>query len=143
MKPVAIGTVMSERGRHQWDGWRNHRSQIHILPQYAEGLEGIEAGSHILVVYAMDTGGKVKLKVTPQGKAASPTVGLFASRCPWRPTPIGVTTVKLLAVEGNVLQVEGLDAIDGTQVLDIKPYWPQYDGAAEPRYPSWVDGLEF
>jgi len=143
MKPVAIGTVVSERRQHQWDGWQDHRSEIHVFPQYADGLEGVEAVSHILVVYAMDTGGKVRLKVTPQGKPTSPTVGLFASRCPWRPTPIGVTTVKLLSVEGSVLQVEGLDAVHGTQVLDIKPHWPQYDGGAAPRYPPWVEDLEF
>ena len=143
MELSVIGRIVSDRTEHQWDGWRDCRCEIHILPDCAEGLEGIEYLSHIIVIYAMDNAGKVKMKVTPQGKDSSPSVGIFATRCPWRPAPIGVTTVRLLAVEGNVLTVEGLDAIDGTEVFDIKPYWPQYDAVDDCSYPSWVDLLDF
>ena len=143
MELNVIGRIVSDRTAHQWDGWRGCRCSIHILPRYAEGLEGIEDVSHIIVIYAMDTMGQVRMMVTPQAKDSSPSVGIFATRCPWRPTPIGVTTVRLLGVEGNVLRVEGLDAIDGAEVFDIKPYWPQYDAAADCRYPRWVDDLEF
>jgi len=143
MKIKVIGKVVSERKEHQWDGWRSCHCEVHILSEYAEGMEGIEDFSHVIVVYAMDNQGRVSLKVTPQCRPTSPTVGVFASRCPWRPVPVAVTTVKLLGVEGNVLRVEGLDAIDGTEVLDIKPYWPQYDAADNCDYPRWVDDLEF
>ena len=143
MELCVIGKIVSDRTEHQWDGWRDCRCGIDILPQYAEGFEGIEDVSHIIVIYAMDNMGKIKMKVTPQGKDSSPSVGIFATRCPWRPSSIGVTTVRLLGVEGNVLSVEGLDAIDGSEVYDIKPYWPQYDAAADCRYPDWVDHIEF
>ena len=143
MKTVVIGKVVAERKEHQWPGWQNVVSEIHIRPEYAEGLQGLEGYSHIIVIHVMDNKDTVRLKVTPQCKPTSPTVGVFASRCMWRPTPIGVTTVRLLKVEGNVLTVEGLDAIDGTEVLDIKPYWPQYDSVRDCRYPEWVDSLEF
>lgn len=143
MKINVIGKIVSERKTHQWDGWQTCQSQIHILPEYAEGFEGIEGYSHVIVVYPMDNNDTVNLKVTPQCKPTSPCVGVFASRCMWRPTPIGMTTVRLLGVTGNVLKVEGLDAVDGTQVFDIKPYWPQYDSVSDCHYPRWVDDLEF
>ena len=143
MRLTAIGRIASERASHQWDGWQSLESEIHILPDFTKALRGLEDYSHVIVVYAMDTGGTVNLEVTPQCKPTSPCVGVFASRCMWRPTPIGVTTVRLLGIEGNVLKVRGLDAIDGTDVFDIKPYWPQYDAAAQCRYPQWVDRLEF
>ena len=138
-----IGKTVSGRTEHRWGDWRDSRCEIHIFQDFAEGLDALADVSHIIVVYAMDTVGKVRMKVTPQGKDSSPSVGIFATRCPWRPTPIGVTTVRLLGVEGNVLSVEGLDAIDGAEVFDVKPYWPQYDAAADCRYPRWVDELEF
>ncbi|MDP6634963.1 MAG: tRNA (N6-threonylcarbamoyladenosine(37)-N6)-methyltransferase TrmO [Phycisphaerae bacterium] len=143
MDLCVIGRVVSDRTAHQWGQWRRSRCEIHVNGDYADGLSGLEDFSHVLVVYAMDNMGKVRMKVTPQGKDSSPEVGVFASRCPWRPTPIGVTAVKLLGVDGAVLSVEGLDAIDGTEVLDIKPYMPQYDAVEDCRYPAWVDQLEF
>jgi tRNA-Thr(GGU) m(6)t(6)A37 methyltransferase TsaA len=143
MELCAIGKIVSDRSEHQWDGWRDCQCIIDILPQYAEGLEGIEDVSHIIVIYAMDNVGTIKMKVTPQGKDSSPNVGIFATRCPWRPTPVGVTAVRLLGVEGNVLNVEGLDAIDGAEVFDVKPYWPEYDAVEDCSYPPWVDDLEF
>ena len=143
MELIVIGNVASDRTENQWDGWRDSWCGIHILPQYAEGFEGIEEVSHIIVIYAMDNAGKVQMKVTPQGKDSSPSVGIFATRCPWRPTPVGITTVRLLGVEGNVLTVEGLDAMDGTEVFDIKPYWPQYDAVSDGKHPAWVDQLDF
>ncbi|MDP6542618.1 MAG: tRNA (N6-threonylcarbamoyladenosine(37)-N6)-methyltransferase TrmO [Phycisphaerae bacterium] len=143
MELCVIGKIVSDRTEHQWVGWRESQCAIDILPQYAEGFEGIEDVSHVIVIYAMDNAGSARMKVAPQGKDSSPSVGIFATRCPWRPTPIGVTTVRLLGVEGNVLSVEGLDAIDGTEVFDVKPYWPQYDAVGDCSYPRWVDELEF
>lgn len=143
MNTTIIGKVVTERKEYQWDGWQNLTSEIHILPELSEGLQGVEEYSHIIVVHAMENYNNVSLKVTPQGKETSSTVGIFASRCMWRPTPIGITTVKLESVEGNIIRVTGLDAIDGTEVLDIKPYWPHYDSVEKSCYPEWVNGLEF
>ncbi|MDD5082968.1 MAG: TrmO family methyltransferase, partial [Dehalococcoidales bacterium] len=70
-----------------------------------------------------------------------PEVGIFAQRAKHRPNPIGVSAVKLISVRGNVLTVRGLDAIDGTPVLDIKPYFPSFDRVEEPSVPEWVGRL--
>ena len=70
-----------------------------------------------------------------------PEVGIFAQRAKHRPNPIGMTAVQLTRVEGNVLIVKGLDAIDGTPILDIKPYYPAFDRIEEPRNPEWVGRL--
>jgi len=72
------------------------------------------------------------------GRPDRPLKGLFALRTPNRPNPIGKTTVKLLERRGNVLKVEGLDALDGSPALDVKPYMPRYDAAPDAEVPSWV-----
>jgi tRNA-Thr(GGU) m(6)t(6)A37 methyltransferase TsaA len=77
----------------------------------------------------------------PQGRADMPKLGIFAQRAKHRPNPIGVTTVELVKVEDNVLTVRGLDAIDGTPVLDIKPYFPVFDRVDEANVPEWVNRL--
>ena len=84
---------------------------------------------------------RTTLKVHPRGREDMPFVGAFATRTPYRPNPIGLTIVELLKVEGNVLTVRGLDAIDGTPVLDIKPfdYWDVAEGV---RVPEWWAKLE-
>lgn len=74
----------------------------------------------------------------------APEVGIFACRCPYRPNPIAVTTVRLVRIEGLELVVEGLDAVNGTPVIDIKPYTPRMDAAVgEVRVPPWVDKLVY
>lgn len=88
---------------------------------------------------------KVKDKVIthrPQGNSQVPIVGIFSCRCPQRPNPIAVTTVKLLGCIGNKLKVEGLDIIDGTPIIDIKPYWPVYDEVKKAKIPKWVSKLD-
>ncbi len=70
-----------------------------------------------------------------------PEVGIFAQRAKHRPNPIGITAVELIKVIGNVLTVKGLDAIDGTPILDLKPYYPEYDQIREPITPEWVNRL--
>ena len=70
-----------------------------------------------------------------------PELGIFAQRAKHRPNPIGVTAVRLLGVDGNVLRVRGLDAIDGTPVLDIKPYFPRFDAPGDACVPEWVERL--
>ncbi|NOG42559.1 MAG: hypothetical protein HND38_13825 [Planctomycetes bacterium] len=68
---------------------------------------------------------------------------MFACRCPWRSNPIGMTTVKVIERNGNTFKVKGLDVLDGTPLIDIKPYTPPYDAVEGTRYPDWVNKLEY
>ncbi len=99
--------------------------RVEVLEQYAEGLKDIEAFSHIYLLYLFDRAGSISmvrstfLDDTPHG--------IFASRHPCRPNGIGISIVKLIKKEGNILIVEGADMLDGTPLLDIKPYIPKFD----------------
>jgi len=98
-------------------------SRIVVREELAEGLEGIEKFKKLLVVFHFHLAPKsYQLRQHPRGDRSRPKRGVFALRSPHRPNPIGVTVVDLVAVEGNVLVVRGLDAINGTPVLDIKPF---------------------
>ena len=102
---------------------RNLISKIMIDKQYSDGLLGIEDWSHLYVIYWMDRIlEEKKTLLCPGNDSGMPTVGIFATRAPVRPNPIGLTLVELVRREENVLVVKGLDALDGTPVLDIKPY---------------------
>lgn len=119
-------------------------SQIVFREELTEALEGIEGFSHIFVLFWLHKIGKKErkmMKVHPQGRKDMPLLGAFATRTPHRPNPIGLTRVKLLGVEGNVVTVQGLDAFDGTPVLDIKPfdYW---DTTEEATVADWWLKLE-
>jgi len=93
---------------------------IEVRPDLEPGLDGLEAFSHIIVLFQFHKAGGAKLRVTPPGETESR--GVFASRSPHRPNPLGMTVLRLLGRDGRVLRVSGLDLIDGTPVLDIKPY---------------------
>jgi tRNA-Thr(GGU) m(6)t(6)A37 methyltransferase TsaA len=128
-----IGFVRNEVNEtpERRDWWQELVSEIVIDEGLTEGLDGLENCSHIIVLYWMhrlklDT---IRLKIHPRGDKNVPIRGLFATRTPSRPNPIGKMTVRLLRCEGNVLTVRGLDALDGTPVIDIKPYAPGYDSA--------------
>ena len=96
-------------------------SRIILKPQLVEGLQGVEPGQRLMVVFCFHRSQGYELQQHPRGDAGRPRRGVFALRSPRRPNPIGVTVVDLVAVEDNVLHVRGLDAINGTPVLDIKP----------------------
>jgi tRNA-Thr(GGU) m(6)t(6)A37 methyltransferase TsaA len=96
-------------------------SRIIIDPSLAEGLQGLEPGRRVMVVFCFHRSQGFELLQHPQGDRSRPRRGVFALRSPRRPNPIGVTAVDLVAMEGNVLLVRGLDAINGTPVLDLKP----------------------
>ena len=115
-------------------------AEIEIDPTLTEALDGLEGFSHIIVLYWMHRAvfDKRQLKTYPMGNKVAGVQGLFAVRTPNRPNPIGKTTVRLLERHDNILKVHGLDAIDGSPVLDIKPYIPGYDSAADAIVPSWV-----
>ncbi len=114
-------------------------SEIVVNEDLNEALDGIEGFSHIIVLYWMHQATKpTHLKTHPMGRQDVPEQGLFAVRTTKRPNPIGKTTVRLLERRGNILKVQGLDAIDGSPVIDIKPYIPGYDSAADATVPDWV-----
>jgi tRNA-Thr(GGU) m(6)t(6)A37 methyltransferase TsaA len=120
--------------------WEELVSQIEVDKAYLPALEGIEEFSHVVVVFYFhrQPGGSPPLQVHPEQRADMPLVGVFATRSPRRPNPIGLTAVELLGREGNVLTVRGLDALDGTPVLDLKPYLPRGDQISGVRVPSWL-----
>lgn len=109
---------------------RKHESVIVIKPEYEEGLYRIEENEYVQVIFAFHRAKGYQLKERRRGGEVK---GVFASRSPARPNPIGVTTVKLLTRKGNRLRVMGLDAIDGTPVLDLKPYTPVMDEPPDKR----------
>ena len=104
---------------------------------------GIEEYSHVIVVYWMDQELECHLKHHPQGREDIPFVGIFSCRCPQRPTRIAISTVPLLSRNGNVLKVKGLDIVNGTPILDVKPYTPRYDEVEKANVPDWVSKLVF
>lgn len=113
-------------------------SQIILNGELAQGLDGITGFSHIFVIFFMSQISEDKrmiLKVHPRGRMDMPLLGVFATRTNLRPNPIGLTLVELLKAEGKTLTVRGLDAFDGTPILDIKPYDPWDTEKA--RVPEW------
>ena len=96
-------------------------SRIVLDPPLTEGLQGLGPGQRMMVVFYFHRSQGFDLLQHPQGDRSRPRRGVFALRSPRRPNPIGVTVVDLVAIDGNVLRVRGLDAINGTPVLDLKP----------------------
>lgn len=118
-------------------------SKIVIDRKFAGGLDGLEGFSHVYVLFWLHErpGSSPALRVHPRGRQDIEKVGVFATRSPDRPNPIGLTLAKLLSRRGNVLTVRGLDAYDGTPVLDLKPY-DKRQIVPKPRIPSWCRKLE-
>ncbi|MFC1897077.1 tRNA (N6-threonylcarbamoyladenosine(37)-N6)-methyltransferase TrmO [Chloroflexota bacterium] len=138
LKP--IGIVRSEIKQPTRQDWWEVFSEVVVNDELMGALDGLEEFSHIIVLYWLHrvVSGEGSLKVHPQGRQELPLLGLFATRTPNRPNPVGVATVRLLQRQGNILRVRGLDAIDGTPVIDIKPCVPGYDSASDARVPSWM-----
>ena len=101
------------------------RGWVEVFPQYGQGLKDIETFSHIFLIYSFDRSGELQL-VRPTFLDDKPH-GIFASRHPSRPNSIGLTVVRLLERKGDRLDVAGIDVLDGTPLLDIKPYIPRFD----------------
>jgi len=136
----AIGIVRNEIKQPARRDWGETVSEIVIDPGLTEALDGLEDFSHIIVLYWMHQviSREVPLKIHPMGRQELPLVGLFAARTPNRPNRIGKATVRLLQRQGNILMVRGLDALDGSPVIDIKPYLPGYDSATDATVPQWI-----
>ncbi len=119
--------------------WQAIESTITVSEDLGEALESLDRYSHIIVIYWLHRAyiRDYSIKVHPRGDKSLPLVGLFASRSPYRPNPVGAKTVQLIKRRGNRLWVRGLDAIDGTPVIDIKPFIPGYDSPDEAAVPEW------
>ncbi|NLE45317.1 MAG: tRNA (N6-threonylcarbamoyladenosine(37)-N6)-methyltransferase TrmO [Chloroflexi bacterium] len=109
------------------DDLRLRPARIIIDPELTDALMGIEAGTDLVILWYCHLGEGYQLQIHPRGDAERPVRGLFATRTPRRPNPIALTSVRVLHVHGNVLDVIGLDALDGSPVIDIKPSVAAFD----------------
>lgn len=116
----------------------DHKGEAEIFQDYAPGLKSIEKFSHIWLVYKFNSGGSVPIITTPGHSRGVPR-GLFATRSPFRPNPIGITLVKILEVSENRIRFVGADMIDKTELLDIKPYVPAIDSPNEKVDSAWLE----
>ncbi|MCK4456435.1 MAG: tRNA (N6-threonylcarbamoyladenosine(37)-N6)-methyltransferase TrmO [Thermoplasmata archaeon] len=124
------------------EAYRDIVSEIVVEEDLRDCLDGIEHHSHAIIVYWLNRIPEEErkvLKVRPMGDPSLPIVGVFATRSPRRPNPIGLETVEVLGRDGNVLRVKGLDALDGSPVLDIKPYTKHHDSAMGVTEPEWME----
>jgi len=108
---------------------------VEIKPKYADGLKDIEGFSHIILMYHFHLSEGYSLEAKPF--MDNSLHGVFATRAPRRPNPIGISVVRLVRVEGRTLHIEGVDIVDGTPLLDIKPYVPEFDAAKVERI-GWL-----
>jgi tRNA-Thr(GGU) m(6)t(6)A37 methyltransferase TsaA len=139
---VPIGCIRSPFTEREQTPIQPYRSQaagqVELLPEYEPGLQDLDGFSHIILIYAFHrTDPGYYLSVTPF--LDKEPKGLFATRFPRRPNPIGLSVVRLKRREGRVLHVEGIDVLDGTPLLDIKPYVPAFDAFPEAN-PGWLAG---
>lgn len=104
---------------------RGVRGEILLFPKYVEGIQDLDGFSHIFLIYFLHKVRSSKLVVTPF--LDNRPRGVFATRAPVRPNPIGLSVVKLVEIKGNTLTIENIDMLDGTPLLDIKPYVPAFD----------------
>ena len=136
-----IGFVRNEFESEIPKGYENSLSEIIINEDLIEGLHKIEENSHIVVVFWMDRieeKDRNIMKMHPKGREDLPLLGVFATRSPRRPNPMGIRAVRLVERNNNILKVKGLDALNGTPILDIKPYSSKHDLVKDAKTPWWV-----
>lgn len=131
-------TVRPIRNVQKADG----RTLIVLDKKYQPGLLGLEGFSHVQVIWWFDRNDTPRkrsiLQVHPRGDQNNPLTGVFATRSPVRPNLIALSLCKIVSVKGNVVEVEKIDAFEGTPVLDIKPYTPGQDSATGVKAPDWA-----
>ncbi len=136
-----IGYISSPTTEPTDENWGAIISEIHLKPEYHDGLTGLDGFSHAIIIFYMHQAEfkpNQHLRRHPRGRSDLPLCDIFAQRAKHRPNPIGVTTVSIVEVQKGMLIVRGLDAIDGTPVLDIKPYVPAFNAVDSPRAPGWM-----
>ena len=139
LKPIGFvrNGITEKSTRRNWD---DVISEIVIRPELSQALDNLVEFSHIIVLFwtLRDKHQQLAYKVHPKGSPNLPLVGLLATRSPDRPNPIAKTTVELQERRENILKVKGLDAFEGTLVIDIKPYLPGYDSVEKAKTPGWA-----
>jgi len=139
-----IGLVANQVTQPVDENWASVISRLTILPEFSKGIKGLDKFSHAVVITFMNKAqfhpaGDIVRR--PRGLDTMPEVGIFSQRAKDRPNRIGVTAVKIVAVGDDFVEAAGLDAIDATPILDIKPYYPQYDCIEDAKVPEWVNRL--
>jgi tRNA (adenine37-N6)-methyltransferase len=112
------------------------RGFIKLLPEYTEGLKDLEGFSHITLLYHFHKINGVELVVTPFMDTEKH--GIFACKAPKRPNAIGISTVKLISINENIIIIEQVDMLDGTPLIDIKPFYPRYDNRLHAKI-GWLE----
>lgn len=138
----AVGRVVNGIHQRPDGGWNDVQSTIEIEERYLPALDGVTEYSHVLVLFwlhRVTDEDRRTLKVHPMGRRDLPRAGVFATRSPHRPNPLGATVCPLISVSGTRIAVTGLDALDGTPVVDIKGYGGCVEPA--PRIPRWLKEL--
>ncbi len=142
---VPVGRVLSPRVAVVDDDWGEVEATIALHPPYSErSLLGLDQFSHVEVLFVFDRVDPASVHAgarVPRGNPAWPEVGIFAQRGKDRPNRIGLCTCRLVSVDGAALQVRGLDALDGTPVLDIKPYLVEFGPRGPVHQPAWSHEL--
>lgn len=137
---TAIGVVRSSRTEPEDDRWDAESSRIELLPPFgAQALAGLAEFSHCIVVYVFDRASwdGSKMSRRPRANPAWPEVGIFAQRAKDRPNRLGVSVARIMGVEGTSVYLAGLDAIDGTPVVDLKPYFDEFGPRGPVVQPAW------
>ena len=136
-----VASVRGGRTKAIDDHWGASQAEIVLEPGYsADALSGLSDFSHVEVIFFFDQVPEAKIEIgarRPRGRSDWPNVGIFAQRGKNRPNRLGLCTCKILAVHGSSLTVEGLDAIDGTPVLDLKPVMQEFLPREEVKQPGW------
>jgi tRNA-Thr(GGU) m(6)t(6)A37 methyltransferase TsaA len=135
---MPIGVVHSRVKTSMPSGWEEVTSDVILRDGMLEALEGLEGFSHVIVVFHMHEVPAEEQRLRVVVGTDSAERGVLATRSQRRPNAIGVAVVAVVQRLGSVLRVKGLDAIDGTPVLDLKPYLPQYDAVADAKLPPWA-----
>ena len=127
MRPIGvIHSPYTEKGQTPIQPSRSQApSSLEVYPEFAEGLQGLEGFSHIIILYIFHQSKGYSLRVKPF--LDHQEHGLFATRYPYRPNPIGLSIVRVEGIQANILNVADIDVLDGTPLLDIKPYVPDFD----------------
>ena len=133
---TAIGTIINIENEYR----------LEVEPQYQDAFLGLEQFSHIDVIYWLDANdtddGRAVLRVHPRGDRANPLTGVFATRSPLRPNPIAVSRCRVLAIKGDHITIDAIDARHGSPLIDIKAHIPPEDNDTEIRLPEWVKKIQ-
>lgn len=134
---VHSGYIEQEDVPHAHTGWSEDTSKIRLFSKYAKGLGGLEGYSHIIILFWIHKSKKWKM---PKNHKKPANVKVFATRMPVRPNSIGMSVVELMdfSTDTGLVTVKGLDALDGTPVIDIKPYIPNFDSYSGASVPDWL-----